>query len=121
MRFSLPWCSPAVFWLRWGTFWHLGFWTWWTRRRRWRQKRSPISGSSLSSARGSSSSSCSEGRFAPPEIPRPLYLGLGLTVLNLVASVVLIRGIGPIPSLGTAGAAIGTAMSGLVMSAVASG
>ena len=41
----------------------------------------------------------------------PLRLGLGLTVLNLVASVVLIRGLGPIPSFGTRGAAMGTVLS----------
>jgi Na+-driven multidrug efflux pump len=34
-----------------------------------------------------------------------------LTVLNLVSSVVLIRGLGPIPSFGTRGAAMGTVLS----------
>jgi len=45
----------------------------------------------------------------------PMTLGLAMTVLNLVLNVILIRGLGPIPSFGTAGAAMGTAMaSGLV-------
>jgi putative MATE family efflux protein len=38
----------------------------------------------------------------------PLRLGLAVTVLNAGLNVVLIRGLGPIPALGTAGAAIGT-------------
>ncbi len=45
----------------------------------------------------------------------PMVLGIVLTVLNLVFNVVLIRGLGPIPRLGTAGAAAGTMLaSGLV-------
>jgi putative MATE family efflux protein len=45
----------------------------------------------------------------------PMVLGFVLTGLNVAFNVVLIRGLGPIPSLGTAGAAIGTALaSGLV-------
>jgi putative MATE family efflux protein len=45
----------------------------------------------------------------------PLRLGIAMTVLNLTLSAVLIPGIGPIPRLGTTGAAIGTvAASGLV-------
>ncbi|HEX5004880.1 MAG TPA: MATE family efflux transporter, partial [Gemmatimonadales bacterium] len=45
----------------------------------------------------------------------PMVLGFVLTALNVAFNVVLIRGLGPIPSLGTAGAAIGTALaSGLV-------
>src|SRR5262245_22837387 len=45
----------------------------------------------------------------------PMVMGFVLTALNVVFNVVLIRGLGPIPSLGTAGAAIGTALaSGLV-------
>jgi MATE family, multidrug efflux pump len=38
----------------------------------------------------------------------PMILGIAMTVLNLVLNVVLIRGLGPIPSFGTAGAAMGT-------------
>ena len=45
----------------------------------------------------------------------PMILGIALTVLNLVLNVILIRGLGPIPSFGTAGSAMGTVMaSGLV-------
>ena len=45
----------------------------------------------------------------------PMILGIAMTVLNLVLNVVLIRGLGPIPAFGTAGAAMGTAIaSGLV-------
>jgi putative MATE family efflux protein len=45
----------------------------------------------------------------------PMVLGIAMTVLNLVLNVVLIRGFGPIPSFGTAGSAMGTALaSGLV-------
>ena len=45
----------------------------------------------------------------------PLRLGIVMTVLNIVLNVVLIRGMGPIPSFGTQGAAMGTAIaSGLV-------
>ncbi len=41
----------------------------------------------------------------------PLRLGLTMTVLNVVLNIVLIRGLGPIPSLGTAGSALGTAIA----------
>ncbi|MBA3949444.1 MAG: MATE family efflux transporter [Acidobacteria bacterium] len=45
----------------------------------------------------------------------PMILGIAMTVLNVVFNVVLIRGFGPIPAYGTAGAAIGTVLaSGLV-------
>jgi len=45
----------------------------------------------------------------------PMVLGIAMTVMNLVFNVILIRGLGPIPSFGTAGAAMGTALaSGLV-------
>src|SRR4029079_14239985 len=45
----------------------------------------------------------------------PMMLGIALTVLNLVLNIVLIRGLGPVPSLGTKGAAMGTCIaSGLV-------
>jgi putative MATE family efflux protein len=42
----------------------------------------------------------------------PLKLGVVLTVLNIVLNVILIRGLGPIPAFGTAGAAMGTVISG---------
>jgi MATE family, multidrug efflux pump len=41
----------------------------------------------------------------------PMILGIALTVLNLVLNVILIRGLGPIPSFGTAGAAMGTVLA----------
>jgi putative MATE family efflux protein len=45
----------------------------------------------------------------------PLRLGVVMTGLNLVGSIVLIRGMGPIPAFGTLGAAMGTVIaSGLV-------
>jgi putative MATE family efflux protein len=45
----------------------------------------------------------------------PMMLGISMTVLNLVLNVLLIRGIGPIPSFGTKGSAMGTCIaSGLV-------
>ena len=41
----------------------------------------------------------------------PLRLGIAMTALNFVTSVVLIRGWGPIPAYGTLGAALGTVIS----------
>jgi len=49
----------------------------------------------------------------------PLRLGVLMTVLNIVLNVILIRGLGPIPALGTAGAALGTVLAGMVASLVA--
>ncbi len=49
----------------------------------------------------------------------PLRYGIGLTVLNLVLNVVLIRGLGPIPAFGTTGAAMGTVIAAGVLSLVA--
>ena len=47
----------------------------------------------------------------------PMVLGIVMTVLNIVFNVVLIRGLGPIPAFGVAGAAMGTVTaSGLVAS-----
>jgi putative MATE family efflux protein len=48
----------------------------------------------------------------------PLRLGILLTGLNVLFNVVLIRGLGPIPAFGTAGAAIGTVLAGAVVSVV---
>jgi putative MATE family efflux protein len=48
----------------------------------------------------------------------PLRLGILLTVLNIVLNVIFIRGLGPIPSFGTAGAAMGTVIAGAVISAI---
>lgn len=45
----------------------------------------------------------------------PMILGIAMTVLNLVLNIILIGGLGPIPSFGTAGSAMGTCIaSGLV-------
>jgi putative MATE family efflux protein len=41
----------------------------------------------------------------------PMVLGVAMTVLNLAFNVVLIRGLGPIPSFGTKGSAMGTALA----------
>lgn len=49
----------------------------------------------------------------------PLRLGIAMTVLNLVLNVVLIPGLGPIPPLGTTGAALGTVIAGALVTAYA--
>jgi putative MATE family efflux protein len=49
----------------------------------------------------------------------PLRLGVVLTVLNIVLNVVLITGVGPLPRMGTAGAATGTVIAGAVVSVIA--
>jgi MATE family, multidrug efflux pump len=46
----------------------------------------------------------------------PLRLGVVLTVLNITLNVIFIRGLGPIPAFGTLGAAMGTVISGGVIS-----
>jgi putative MATE family efflux protein len=49
----------------------------------------------------------------------PLRLGLALTVLNVTLNVVFITGVGPVPALGTAGAALGTVIAGALVSGYA--
>jgi putative MATE family efflux protein len=49
----------------------------------------------------------------------PLRLGLSMTVLNVILNVLLIRGLGPIPALGTAGSALGTAIASAIVSVYA--
>ena len=49
----------------------------------------------------------------------PLQLGVALTVLNIVLNVVLISGAGPIPALGTLGAALGTVIASGIVSIAA--
>jgi putative MATE family efflux protein len=51
----------------------------------------------------------------------PLRLGIVLTVLNVVLNVIFIRGLGPIPAFGTAGAAMGTVIAGAIVSLVGVG
>lgn len=48
----------------------------------------------------------------------PLRLGIAMTVLNIVLNVVLIRGLGPIPAFGTAGAAMGTVIASATVGAL---
>ena len=49
----------------------------------------------------------------------PLRLGVAMTALNILFNIVLISGAGPIPALGTRGAAIGTVLASSGVSAVA--
>src|SRR6476620_10695366 len=49
----------------------------------------------------------------------PMVLGVSLTVLNVVFNVILIRGLGPIPSFGTAGSAMGTVIASGIVGAYA--
>ena len=49
----------------------------------------------------------------------PLRLGILLTLLNVALNVVLISGAGPIPAMGTKGAALGTVIAGATVSAIA--
>ena len=49
----------------------------------------------------------------------PLRLGVTMTILNVVLNVILIRGWGPIPALGTAGSAMGTVIASSAVSAYA--
>ncbi len=48
----------------------------------------------------------------------PLRLGMVMTVLNVVLNVVLIRGLGPVPAFGAAGAAMGSAIASAAISVV---
>jgi len=49
----------------------------------------------------------------------PLRLGVLLTALNIACNVAFITGLGPLPRLGTPGAAVGTTVAGLVVSGIA--
>ncbi|HSC28474.1 MAG TPA: MATE family efflux transporter [Vicinamibacterales bacterium] len=49
----------------------------------------------------------------------PLRLGIGLSVLNITLNVILIAGLGPIPALGTMGAALGTVIASAIVSGAA--
>jgi MATE family, multidrug efflux pump len=46
----------------------------------------------------------------------PMRLGVALTILNVVLNVIFIRGWGPIPALGTVGAAVGAVIAGAMVS-----
>ena len=47
----------------------------------------------------------------------PMIMGIVMTLLNIVLNIVLIRGLGPIPSYGTAGSAIGTVIASNLLGA----
>ena len=49
----------------------------------------------------------------------PLRLGVTMTILNVLLNILLIRGFGPIPALGTAGSALGTAIASALVSVYA--
>src|SRR6266480_2210005 len=49
----------------------------------------------------------------------PLRLGILYTALNVVCNIAFITGLGPLPRLGTAGAAVGSTIAGLALSGVA--
>ena len=49
----------------------------------------------------------------------PLRLGIALTVLNITFNAMFISGFGPLPALGTAGAAVGTVLAGFVVTGYA--
>ncbi len=49
----------------------------------------------------------------------PLRLGVALTLLNIVLNVIFIAGLGPVPAFGTLGAAMGTVISGAIVSVIA--
>ena len=49
----------------------------------------------------------------------PLRLGVTMTLLNVVLNVILIRGFGPIPALGTMGSALGTVIASSAVSGFA--
>jgi len=49
----------------------------------------------------------------------PMILGLALTGLNIVFNVILIRGLGPLPAFGTAGAAMGTVIASSLVASYA--
>src|SRR2546427_518833 len=61
----------------------------------------------------------SGARRAAGDARTPLRLGVLLTALNIVCNVAFITGLGPLPRLGTAGAAVGTTVAGMVVSGIA--
>lgn len=59
------------------------------------------------------------GLRAAGDARTPMRLGIVVTVLNVVLNVILIGGLGPIPALGTTGAAIGTVAANLLVAGYA--
>lgn len=49
----------------------------------------------------------------------PMIMGIALTLLNIALNMVLIRGLGPIPAYGTAGAAMGTVIASCLVASYA--
>jgi putative MATE family efflux protein len=49
----------------------------------------------------------------------PMRLGVSMTILNVILNVILIRGMGPIPALGTMGSALGTVIASTTVSCFA--
>jgi putative MATE family efflux protein len=49
----------------------------------------------------------------------PMRLGVTMTIMNVILNVILIRGLGPIPQLGTMGSALGTVIASSTVSAYA--
>jgi putative MATE family efflux protein len=49
----------------------------------------------------------------------PLRLGIALTVLNIAFNIVFITGVGPVPAMGTKGAAVGTVIASTIVATVA--
>ena len=49
----------------------------------------------------------------------PMRLGIALTLLNITFNLILIPGVGPVPRLGTTGAALGTVTAGTLVSGYA--
>jgi putative MATE family efflux protein len=48
----------------------------------------------------------------------PLRLGVAMTILNVLLNILLIRGAGPIPAMGVAGAALGTIIASFTVSSI---
>ncbi len=49
----------------------------------------------------------------------PLRLGIAMTILNITLNIILISGMGPIPAMGTRGAALGTVIASCLVSGTA--
>jgi putative MATE family efflux protein len=49
----------------------------------------------------------------------PMRLGVTMTILNVIHNIILIRGLGPIPALGTMGSALGTVIASTTVSTFA--